>query len=71
MIGLVSVTGVVASAFTGAMLWRIALPFAAGALAGMLGARQLAARLPGKQLQIGFAIVSAAVAIGMLVNAAL
>lgn len=69
VIALVSVTGVVASAVTGAMLWPVALPFAAGALAGMTGGRMLAARLAGPSLQIGFAALSAAVAVGMLAKA--
>ncbi len=71
VIALVSVTGVVASAATGGMLWSVALPFSAGALAGMLGGRLVSARLAGPHLQIGFAIVSAAVAVGMIVKAAL
>ncbi|WP_426173666.1 sulfite exporter TauE/SafE family protein [Massilia sp. TWR1-2-2] len=71
VIALVSVTGVVASAATGGMVWSVALPFSAGALAGMLGGRLVSARLAGPQLQIGFAVVSAAVAVGMLVKSAL
>jgi uncharacterized membrane protein YfcA len=66
VIALVSVSGVIASAVTGAMVWPVALPFSAGALAGMLAGRMVSARLAGPQLQIGFALVSAAVAIGMI-----
>ncbi|MBC7414393.1 MAG: sulfite exporter TauE/SafE family protein [Herminiimonas sp.] len=66
VIALVSLTGVLASAATGGMTWGAALPFSAGALAGMLGGRQVSARLAGPQLQIGFALVSAAVAVGMI-----
>ena len=65
---LVSVTGVVTSASTGGMVWNIAMPFSAGALVGMLGARTVSARLAGPHLQIGFAMVSGAVAIGMIVK---
>lgn len=71
VIALVSVTGVVTSAATGGMVWSVAAPFSAGALAGMLGGRMVSARLAGPHLQIGFAVVSAAVAIGMLVKSAL
>jgi uncharacterized membrane protein YfcA len=71
VIALVSVTGVVASAATGGMNWPVAMPFAAGALAGMLGGRLVAARLAGPHLQIGFAAVSAAVAVGMIARSAL
>ena len=70
VIALVSVTGVVASAATGGIVWSVALPFSAGALAGMLGGRVVSARLAGPQLQIGFAFVSAAVAVGMIVKSA-
>ncbi|MGK5081571.1 sulfite exporter TauE/SafE family protein [Janthinobacterium sp. HLX7-2] len=71
VIALVSVTGVLASAATGGMTWSVAMPFSAGALAGMLGGRVVAARLAGPHLQIGFAAVAAAVAIGMLAKALL
>lgn len=66
VIALVSVSGVVASAVSGGMAWAIALPFSAGSLAGMLGGRVVSARLAGPHLQIGFAAVSALVAIGMI-----
>ena len=71
VIALVSATGVLASAASGGMLWAVALPFSAGALAGMLAGRVIAARLAGPQLQIGFSAVSAAVAVGMLVRSAI
>jgi uncharacterized membrane protein YfcA len=66
VIALVSVSGVVASAVSGGMAWAVALPFSAGALGGMLAGRMVSARLAGPQLQIGFASVSALVAIGMI-----
>ncbi|MFC0132829.1 hypothetical protein CR105_13440 [Massilia eurypsychrophila] len=71
VIALVSVTGVVASAATGGVVWSVALPFSVGALAGMLAGRLVSARLAGPHLQIGFAAVSAAVAVGMMLKAAL
>lgn len=70
VIALVSATGVVTSAASGAMQWSVALPFSAGALAGMLGGRLVSARLAGPHLQIGFALVSAAVALAMLARSA-
>jgi uncharacterized membrane protein YfcA len=69
VIALVSITGVAASAMSGSLEWATALPFAAGALAGMLGGRSLSLRLAGPQLQIGFAAVSALVALAMIVKA--
>jgi uncharacterized membrane protein YfcA len=71
VIALVSVSGVLASAASGAMAWPLALPFSAGALFGMLGGRLVSTRLAGPHLQIGFAAVSAAVAIGMIVKSLL
>lgn len=66
VIALVSVTGVIASAASGGMTWNVAVPFTAGAVAGMLGGRLVSARLAGPQLQTGFAALAAAVAIGMV-----
>lgn len=69
VIALVSLTGVAATAAGGALDWNVALPFSAGALAGMAGGRSLAERLAGPRLQQGFAFVSALVAIAMIVKA--
>src|SRR5471030_2878952 len=71
VIALVSTSGVVVSAAAGHLPWMVALPFSAGALAGMLGGRLVAARLAGPRLQQGFALLSAGVAAAMLVKAAL
>ena len=70
VIALVSVTGVIASAAAGGMVRSVVIPFSAGALVGMLGGRLVSARLAGPHLQIGFALVSAAVAVGMIVKSA-
>jgi uncharacterized membrane protein YfcA len=69
VIALISAAGVVTSAASGGLAWSIALPFAAGALAGMLGGRSLSTRLSGPHLQMAFAGVSALVAAGMIVKA--
>lgn len=71
VIALVSLTGVAASAATGGIVWSVAWPFCAGALVGMFGGRLVSARLAGPHLQIGFAIVSAAVAVCMIVKSSL
>lgn len=52
-IALISLMGVAATAVSGNMDWTIALPFSTGAIAGILGGRKLAARLPDPQLQKG------------------
>jgi uncharacterized membrane protein YfcA len=69
VIALVSVSGVVTSALSGGMAWAVALPFSLGAVAGMGAGRVVSVRLAGPQLQLGFAAVAGAVAIGMIVNA--
>lgn len=69
VIALISAAGVVTSAASGGLAWSIALPFAVGALAGMLGGRSLSGRLSGPHLQMAFAVVSTLVAAGMIVKA--
>lgn len=66
VIALVSVSGVFPSAVAGQLDWAMALPFCAGAIAGMMGGRLIADRLAGPQLQKGFALVSALVALAMI-----
>ena len=69
IIAIVSMGGVATAAAQGAIDWARAAPFAAGALAGMLGGRSLAARVAGPLLQKAFALVSALVAVGMIARA--
>lgn len=68
VIALASITGVASSAIAGYLNWAVALPFSAGALAGMLGGRLVSSRIAGPQLQKGFAVTSSVVAIGMIVK---
>ncbi len=68
VIALVSAGGVVASAIGGHVDWQIAVPFGAGALAGMLAGRGFARHLAGPALQQGFAGFAAIVAIGLAVR---
>jgi len=69
VIALVSVGGVAAAAWQGGIDWQVAGPFAAGAVAALLAARPIAARVAGKRLQQAFAAVSAAVAALLLARA--
>ena len=66
VIALVSIGGVTAAAWQGAIAWNIALPFAAGAIVALLAGRLIAARLAGARLQQGFAVTSAAVSMLLL-----
>ena len=69
VIALVSVGGVSAAAWQGTIDWHVAGPFAAGAMAALLAARQLAARVAGQRLQQAFAALSAVVAVLLLARA--
>lgn len=69
VITLVSLGGVAAASLVGSLNWSIALPFAAGALLGMLTGRQFAQHLSGPRLQQAFAIFALFVALSMLVKA--
>jgi uncharacterized membrane protein YfcA len=63
VIALVSIGGVSAATWQGAIAWDIAAPFALGAVAALLAGRLIAARLAGVRLQQGFALISAAVSL--------
>ena len=63
VIALVSIGGVGAAAWQGAVAWAIALPFAIGAIGALLAGRLIAARLAGARLQQAFALVRGCVAL--------
>ncbi len=69
VIALVSLAGVGSSIATGQLDLAVALPFAAGGAAGMGAGTVLSARLSQKRLKLSFGVISAAVAIGMIVKA--
>ncbi|MCO4887855.1 sulfite exporter TauE/SafE family protein [Cupriavidus sp. WGtm5] len=68
VIALVSASGVVSTAIAGRMNWSVGLPFATGALLGMLGGRRAASKLSRRHLEQGFALVAALIALGMVVR---
>lgn len=68
VIALVTGGGVATAALTGHVEWNIASPFAAGAIAGMLGGGLIAHRIKGPRLQQGFAVMAGAIAIVMLIT---
>jgi uncharacterized membrane protein YfcA len=57
-----------AAAFSGAVSWGIALPSGAGAVSALLIGRRIAKRIAGARLQQGFALLSAAVAVLLLLR---
>lgn len=69
VIALISLSTVSISAAAGHLDYAIAVPFSAGALAGMAVGRIIASHLAGPQLQKGFALVLATVAFAMIAKA--
>lgn len=65
VITLVSASGVVSTAIAGQMNWRVAAPFALGAVIGMLGGQRVARHLSGPWLQKIFSLVATGIAIAM------
>lgn len=69
VIALVSLSGVSAAALNGAVPWRVALPFAAGAMLALLLGRLVAGKLHPAHLQQAFAWFTVAIAVLMLARA--
>ncbi len=65
VIALISATGVASAVLLGGMNWSIGLPFAAGAIIGMLAGGIFARRFAGPKLQQSFAVLALCVALGM------
>jgi uncharacterized membrane protein YfcA len=68
VLALVWAGGVLTAGAAGQVPWAIAWPFAAGAVAGLLVGRLFADRLSGPRLQQGFALLSLAIALAMLIR---
>lgn len=71
VLALVSAGVVFNAGMAGQVPWAIAVPFAAGAVAGLLAGRLFASRLSGPRLQQGFAILSLLIAVGLVIRAGL
>lgn len=69
VLAVVSAGAVLQSALGGRLALDLALPFAAGAMAGLLLARGAASRLAGPRLQQVFALVSLVIAAGLFIRA--
>lgn len=70
VIALVSLSGVSAAAWNGALNWTVALPFGCGAVLALLAGLQVAKGLPIQRLQQGFAWFSLLIALLMFARAA-
>lgn len=68
VIALVALASVATSAASGTLDWPIALPFAGGAVAGMLSGRMIAARWKGTGQQQCFGWLALAVAVALVVR---
>lgn len=68
---IVSFGNVVIATATGNMIWPIAIPFATGALCGMLVGQRISKRISGPRLQQFFAIFTLCIAATMLAKALL
>ena len=71
VIALISATGVASATLMDAMNWAIAIPFAGGAMAGMIIGRSFAKHFSGPKLQQSFAVMAALVAVSMIIKAIL
>ena len=70
VIALVSISGVLAAAWHGAMNWAVAIPVSVGATASLLIGQRLARHLNADHLRHAFAWLSLLVASMMLLRAA-
>ena len=68
VIAFISAMGVASATTIGSMNWAIALPFAAGALIGMLIGRKMAGLVPSPKLQQGFAVVALGISAWMVIR---
>lgn len=71
VIALIALSGILSSAATGSLQWHVALPFAAGAVAGLVAGRMFSARLGPLLLHRLFALLVAVVGLMLLGKAVL
>jgi uncharacterized membrane protein YfcA len=69
VLAIVALAGLAASAFLAPVRWGVALPFATGAVVGMLLGRRVATRFSGPRLQGLFALLALLVAAGLALRA--
>lgn len=71
VISLIAISGILSSAVTGSLQWHVAIPFAAGAVAGLVAGRMFSARLSPLLLHRLFAMLVAVVGLMLLGKALL
>jgi uncharacterized membrane protein YfcA len=68
VIALVSTGSVISASFSGVMHWAVGVPFAAGAVVGLIAGRQMARFLAGPRLQQLFAVTGFVAALLLIVK---
>ena len=69
VLALISITGVASAAITGHLNWSIGIPFAAGAVAGMLLGSVIAKQISGPRIQQAFAIFTFLISLSLFYKA--
>jgi uncharacterized membrane protein YfcA len=69
VLALISVTGVTTAAVAGHLNWSIGIPFAAGAVAGMLVGSVIAKQISGPRIQQAFAVFTFLISLSLLYKA--
>ena len=69
VLALISITGVTSAAVAGHLNWSIGIPFAAGAVAGMLLGSVIAKQISGPRIQQAFAIFTFFISLSLLYKA--
>lgn len=69
VLALISITGVSSAALAGHLNWSIGIPFAAGAVAGMLLGSFIAKKISGPRIQQAFAIFTFLISLSLLYKA--
>ena len=69
VLSLIAITGVTSAAVAGHMQWPLAIPFAAGAVIGMVIGSMIAKRISGPRIQQAFSILTLFIAISLFYKA--
>jgi uncharacterized membrane protein YfcA len=69
VLALISITGVTSAALAGHLNWSIGIPFAGGAIVGMLLGSVIAKQISGQRIQQAFAIFTFLISISLFYKA--
>lgn len=71
VLSMIAITGVASAAVSGHMQWSIAVPFAMGAVVGMVAGGLIAKRISGPRIQQAFSIFTLLIAMSLFYKATL